>query len=161
LIDLAPTFLEAAGVKAPRGMDGRSLLPLLTGAPDERPNRVLIERERHASVREGNLGYPSRGLRTPEFLYIRNFRPDRWPAGDPRPYMQVGPFGDIDWGPTKDHLVANREIPAFVAFFELACGKRPAEELYEVASEPHQMRNVAADPAYAAVRATLRAETRG
>jgi len=29
-------------------------------------------------------GYPMRAIRTPDFLYIRNFKPQRWPMGDPR-----------------------------------------------------------------------------
>ena len=44
---------------------------------------VFAGRERHASARYNNWGYPSRALRTKDFLYIRNFRPERWPAGDP------------------------------------------------------------------------------
>ena len=158
LTDLAPTFLEAAALRPPPEMTGRSLLPLLTEKSPRWSNRVLLERERHANVREGDLSYPSRALRTPEFLFIRNFRPERWPAGDPIPYMQVGPFGDIDWGPTKDHVLAGRDDPRMKKFFDLACAKRPAEELYDLKKDPHQIRNVAADPAYAKTRRALRAE---
>ena len=60
---------------------------------------MFIERERHANVRQGNLSYPASAIRTKDYLYISNFRPDRWPAGDPQLDVAVGPFGDIDGGP--------------------------------------------------------------
>lgn len=165
LTDLAPTFLEAAGLKPPPEMTGRSLLRLLDGQPLPGPNRVLLERERHAAVRRddgghpsGGLSYPARALRTSEFLFIRNFRPDRWPEGDPELFMQVGPFGDVDNGPTKALILARRDEPAIAPFFRLNFGKRPAEELYDLAKDPHQIRNVADQPAYGEVRKKLRAE---
>lgn len=158
LTDLAPTFLGAAGLTPPPEMTGRNLLPLLDGKPLPGPNRVLLERERHANVRAGDLGYPSRALRTPEFLFVRNFRPERWPAGDPEPYLQVGRFGDIDGGPTKQIMLNRRHDPAFSPFFLRATAKRPAEELYDLARDPHQLHNVAGQSAYAATREKLRTE---
>ena len=107
LTDLAPTILEGAGITAPAAMTGRSLLPLLRGESQAR-DRVFIERERHANVRKGDLSYPVRAIRTKEYLYIRNFRPDRWPAGDPEQYVAVGPFGDIDGGPSKSVVLDRR-----------------------------------------------------
>ena len=77
LSDLAPTFLEAAGLKPASDMTGQSLAGLLDGKEQEGREQVFIERERHANVRKGDLSYPSRALRTREFLYIRNLRPDR------------------------------------------------------------------------------------
>jgi arylsulfatase A-like enzyme len=156
--DLAPTFLEAAGVKRPAAMTGNSLLGLLDGTLAEKRDRAFLERERHANVRRGDLGYPIRALRTPEYLYIRNFRPDRWPAGDPELWKAVGPFGDIDPGPSKDLLLNKRDDPAIKKFFELACGKRPAEELYDLAKDPDQLVNVAGRAEYKEARQKLRAE---
>ena len=80
LTDIAPTFLEAAGLKPLPEMTGRSFFRLLTG--DEKPgsrNTVFLERERHCAVRPGVAGYPMRAVRTGEFLFIRNFHPERWP----------------------------------------------------------------------------------
>ena len=94
LIDVAPTFLEAAGLEVPSQMTGRSLLPLMTriGEEDflrtmEFRDRVLIGRERHVPCQEAPLmgGYPVRALRTMDHLLVHNLFPDRWPAGDPRP----------------------------------------------------------------------------
>ncbi len=157
LADLAPTFLEAAGLKPLPEMTGRSLLGLLTGGEQPgRRNEVFLERERHANVRRGDLSYPVRGIRTRDFLYLLNFRPDRWPAGDPELYHSVGPFGDCDDGPTKQLILAHREEPEFARFFELAFAKRPAEELYDLRKDPHQTVNVAGRREYAAMQRRLR-----
>ena len=160
LTDLAPTFLQAAGVPAPAGTTGRSLLPLLggTGAAPEGRDRVFIERERHANVRRGDASYPARAIRTADFLYIRNYRPDRWPAGDPEQHFAVGPFGDIDGGPSKSLLLDRRDDAAIRGFFELATAKRPADELYDLKKDPDQLRNVASAPAYAKTLERLRSD---
>lgn len=157
LADLAPTFLEAAGLKPLPEMTGRSLMGLLTGR--EKPGtrgEVFLERERHAHVRQGNLSYPVRGLRTKDFLYLRNFRPDRWPAGDPELVYSVGPFGDCDDGPTKRFILAHRDDPKYARYFQMCFAKRPAEELYDLRKDPHQIHNVAGSSEYAAVQKKLR-----
>ncbi len=157
--DFAPTFLEAAGLKPAASMTGRSFLDLLTTGKSAVPrDRVFIERERHANVRKGDLSYPERAIRTREFLFVRNVHPERWPAGDPEEWKAVGPFGDIDGGPTKDVVLSGKDDPKFRKFFELACGKRPAEELYDLAKDPYQMMNVAAQPEYADALKKMRGE---
>ena len=142
-------------------MTGHSLLSLAGGAapgPGAARERVFIERERHANVRRGDLSYPARAIRTADHLYIRNYRPDRWPAGDPELYVAVGPFGDIDDGPTKQLLLSRRDDPPIKRYFDLAVAKRPAEELFDLKKDPGQLTNVAGDPAYAAVRDRLKKE---
>lgn len=162
LTDLAPTFLEAAGLQPRPEMTGRSLLPLLVSGASGRiepgRDRVFFGRERHANCRAGNVGYPIRAIRTERFLYLRNYEPDRWPAGDPPLYGDVDIHTNIDGSPSKQALVEHGDDPARRRLFELAFGKRPAEELYDLAADPWQMRNVAADPAYAEAKARLRAE---
>lgn len=158
LADLAPTFLEAAGLKPPAEMTGQSLLPLLAGLNQEGRNAVFVERERHANVRAGDLSYPARAIRTKEFLYIRNFRPARWPAGDPEKWVAVGPFGDCDGSPSKEFILGRREEPEFAKFFQLGFAKRPAEELYVLAKDPHQIVNVAEQKSYAGIKRKLRSE---
>jgi arylsulfatase A-like enzyme len=156
--DFAPTFLEAAGLKSTGDMTGRSFLDLLTGASATERDRVFLERERHANVRQGDQGYPCRAIRTREFLYIRNFHPERWPAGDPQMWKAVGPFGDIDGGPTKDVIVNSRGDAQLGKFFELACGKRPAEELYDARKDPYELTNLANRAEYAETKKKLRME---
>jgi len=91
-----------------------------------------------------------RALRTETFLYIRNFEPERWPAGDPDfVHFSQGIYGDIDRCATKSYLYENRNDPTLRPLFELSFGRRPAEELYDLRQDPDQMRNVAGQPAYA------------
>jgi arylsulfatase A-like enzyme len=158
LMDLAPTFLEAAGLKPLPEMTGRSFLGLLTGAEKSGSrNVVYVERERHANVRAGDAGYPARAIRTREFLYIRNFRPDRWPAGDPVAHKDPErPFGDCDDGPTKRWILNHRAEEK--ERFELCFGKRPAEELYDLKKDPDQIKNVAEAAEYGKMKAQLRAD---
>jgi hypothetical protein len=108
-------------------------------------------------VRAGDLGYPCRAVRTRDFLYIRNFAPERWPAGDPEKWKAVGPFGDVDGGPTKQFILDHRHEPGVTHLFRLAFGKRPTEELYDLSQDPHQMNNVAGRASYAAAQERLRA----
>jgi arylsulfatase A-like enzyme len=154
--DFAPTFLEAAGLQPTAAMTGHSFLNLLTGKATIGSDRVFLERERHANVRLGDLGYPCRALRTREFLYIRNFHPERWPAGDPQIWKAVGPFGDIDSGPSKDVVLNRREEKKHARFFQLACGKRPPEELYDVRRDPYDLTNLADRPEFAETKRGLR-----
>ena len=156
LADLAPTFLEAAGLAALPEMTGQSLLPLLAGKSQSGRDAVFVERERHANVRDGDLAYPARAVRTKEFLYIRNFRPDRWPVGDPEQWQAVGPFGDCDGSPSKEFVLNHRNDAAFAKFFQLGFAKRPGEELYDLTKDPHQIENVASRADYATTKAGLR-----
>lgn len=160
LSDLCPTFLEAAGLAPTEEMTGRSILGMVSGADEGGGrDRVFIERERHANVREADRSYPVRALRTERYLYVRNLRPDLWPAGDPQVWKAVGPFGDIDPGPTKALILSQRDDPKTATFFRLACAKRAGEELYDLAKDPNQVVNVAADPAYAGALQQMRRDT--
>lgn len=155
--DFAPTFLEAAGLKPPADMTGKSLLGVLTKGESPGRDAIYLERERHANVRPNNMSYPMRGVRTKDFHYIRNFFPDRWPAGNPpSPGAQGIGFGDIDFSPTKQLVVTGKESPTIRKFYALAVEKRPEEELYDLRKDPWQLENVAAKPEYAVARARMR-----
>jgi uncharacterized sulfatase len=176
LPDLAPTFLELGGVPVPDGLYGRSLLPLLrsdkSGRIDPTRDWVIFGRERHVDIaREDALPYPMRGLRTHDFLYIRNFAPDRWPLGAPGRVTDssapsngeiendtMAAFPDMDSSPTKAWLVAHRHEPEWKPFYERAFGKRPAEELYDLRKDPGQAHNMAGSPGYEADRKRLEAD---
>jgi len=158
LSDVAPTFLEAAGLKPLETMTGQSLVGLLKGKRQPNRDRVFLERERHANVRRGDFSYPVRAVRTKEFLYVRNLRPDRWPGGDPEYYYAVGPYGDVDNSPTKDVLLHRRDDKLISRYFHLAFAKRPAEELFDLTRDPAQLTNVSDQPRYAAHKRRLRSE---
>ena len=174
LPDLAPTFLEAGGVEVPEVMTGRSLWPVLksekSGLVDPKRTWVVTGRERHVEMaREGYLPYPQRGIRTAEYSFIINFQPERYPLGDPYRLDGDNPptdeevtettfvtLPDEDAGPTKAWLVAHRDNAEWKPYFEHAYGRRPREELFDLKKDPHQMRNVAGDPAYSEVLTDLR-----
>ncbi|MBL9115082.1 MAG: sulfatase [Verrucomicrobiaceae bacterium] len=156
--DLGPTFLELAGLKVPAQMTMVSVKSLLLDSePSLTRDCVFMERERHANVRHDNQSYPIRAVRTRDFLYIRNLRPDRWPAGDPDVLFLHGrPYGDVDTTQVKDFLLAHQSEPAYAKHVAWIFGKRPAEELYDVRTDPHQLHNIAADPQHAETLNQLR-----
>lgn len=167
LPDLAPTFLEAGGVEVPKVMTAQSLWPVLRsnqqGLVDPTRMAAFVGRERHVEMaRAGNLPYPQRGIRTADYLFIINFRPDRYPLGDPYHLDSDDPptteeltettfvtLPDEDAGPTKAWLVNHRSDPQWKPYYQNAYGKRPREELFDLKKDPHQMHNVAVDPDYA------------
>jgi N-sulfoglucosamine sulfohydrolase len=138
--DLAPTFLEAAGLASPASMSGRSFLDALlsqkSGQIDRARNRMVVGKERHDLGRPHDQGYPVRAIRTPEYLYVRNYEPDRWPVGNPETS-----YPNCDNGPTKTLITSQ-----FDRYYRLCFGKRPAEELYKVDEDPDCMKNLAGDP---------------
>ncbi len=167
LCDFAPTFLEAAGLKPSAQMTGRSLMPVLlsneSGQIAAERSFVLTGMERHV------YPYPSRALRTADFLYIRNFSPEKWPTGEVEGYnpeydfaaepwpTESGAFSfNIDPSPSKQFLRLHREERGTKSFAELAFSRRPAEELYDLKKDPHQLQNVAGGPEYAEVLQRLR-----
>lgn len=173
LPDLAPTFLEAGDVALPETMTAKSLWPLLKskeqGWIDPDRSQVFIGRERHVeNARDGNLPYPQRAIRTKDHLLIINFKPDRYPLGDPygltvdsEPSTKQltndtrATLPDEDAGPTKAWLVQHRHEPKWKPYFDRAYGKRARLELYDLKSDPHQVHNLSADPQYAEVATTL------
>ena len=173
MMDIAPTFLELGGVKAPKVMTGRSLVNILEsdkeGQVDQARKWVITGRERHVAMsRPGFTPYPQRAYRTKDHLYIINFRPDRWPMGDPfnltadqapdwntLENQTFVTFADFDASPTKAWLVENRNDPKWKWHYNYAFGKRPREELYVLKDDPDQIKNVAADPKYAQLKGRL------
>lgn len=164
LTDLAPTFVEAAGLKAPPEMTGASLLALARGGPA--PHKAVVTMmERHMDGHTlPGTGYPMRALRTERYLFIRNFHPERWPAGDPNAKPVTADqfeqdifrgYADIDPGPAKAWLARNRDDPAVARTAALALGKRPARELYDVKADPHELTNLIDDPAHRGVASDL------
>ncbi|MDP6041639.1 MAG: sulfatase, partial [Candidatus Latescibacteria bacterium] len=150
LIDLAPTILEAAGVAVPEEMAGRSLMGLLRGEESGTLwNKVLTGKERHNHARFDNVGYPCRAIRTPDFLYIQNFKPDRWPIGDPPGFFCHTKLAN----PTKDYILEHRD--ELEDLFQMTYAKRPVEELFRVEEDLGCIRNVVNEPDCADIRQDL------
>ena len=167
-VDLTATILDACGVKPSvvSPISGRSILSILTsskqGLVDATRTSAWCARERHSSSRYNNWTYPQRALRTTQYLYIRNFKPDRWPAGDPRTLRNDGSLGpmhgayeDIDGGPTKNLLTRGYDDPVMGKFLQLAVAKRPTEELFDIVKDPGCLTNLVAEPAFVKVKNEL------
>jgi len=149
-IDVAPTILDYAGIANQAGgmlpITGQSWRPLLES---ERSGRVIAERD-HALIgkertdvgRPHDWGYPIRGIVTTEYLYLKNYEPTRWPAGNP----ETG-YLDTDGSPTKSLILDLGRRNRSDEFWRLNFGLRPAEELYELAGDPHCAKNLADEPA--------------
>ncbi len=156
--DFAPTFLEIAGISEDESgmqpIEGTSLVDILQSgkAGQNRPGEqfMLIGKERHDIGRPGDAGYPMRGIVRGEFLYIRNYQPDLWPAGNP----ETG-YLATDGGAIKTYLIDNRKNLETYKFWELNLGKRPAEELYHIGSDPECIRNLAEHPQYQELKVEL------
>lgn len=158
LSDLAPTFLDVAGLMIPRKMTARSLVQVFESKEPLAMDAAFIAMERHDGCRKGGKGYPCRAIRTKKYLYIHNFEPTRWPSGSPDASMcaRALPFGEIDSSPTKTFMMEHRVQHGVARMAELAFGMRPAEELYDLSSDPHQMVNVAGSQTMAVTQASLR-----
>lgn len=140
--DYAPTIMAAAGLKPDPQMTGKSFLDLLLsgkeGLIDPTRDVHLVGKERHDIGRPNDVGYPVRAIRTREFLYIRNYEPSRWPAGNP----ETG-YRNVDDSPTKRTILSS-----FDKYYRTSFGKRPAEELYKIGSDPRCMENLATNDEY-------------
>jgi arylsulfatase A-like enzyme len=159
-IDLAPTFLEVAGIPWDKsGMaptPGISLSDVFKSGRSAaiQPGRdhLILGQERHDVGRPHDQGYPIRSIIMDGWLYSRNYTPDRWPAGNP----ETG-YLNTDGSPTKTAiLTANRAEPGDPNWL-LCFGKRPAEELFDLKNDPDCVNNLAAVPGHQERRAALEA----
>lgn len=161
-IDFAPTFLEVAGVAADstdmQPITGKSLTEVFyreAESAELNPARshVVIGKERHDVGRPHDWGYPIRGIVTDRFLFLHNFKPDRWPAGNP----ETG-YLNTDGSPVKTLVLDRRKNPDTRHFWDANFGKRPQEELYHIGDDPDCMTNLALHPEYQGIKERLKAQ---
>lgn len=157
--DLAPTFLEVAQVsnEGPimQSISGRSLMPVFKTSDTDKlkPHRdhILVGKERHDIGRPNNWGYPIRGLLKGDLLYLHNFKTDRWPAGHP-----MTGYLNCDGSPTKSLVLEMRRNGSNQEFWDLCFGRRPTEELYDLASDPDCVKNLANKPGHQMMKTVLK-----
>ena len=149
-IDFAPTFLEISGASidsAQQSLPGKSMVQLFSTEGRERDwtprEYVLIGKERHDVGRPDDVGYPIRGIIRDDYLFLRNFKPDRWPAGNP-----VTGYLNCDGSPTKTEILNMNRHDSSSWYWEKNFGKRPGRELYNIQADPLCLNNLANDPAY-------------
>ena len=143
--DLAPTFLEAAGLAWEKSgllpASGRSLFDIFkSDGAHSLPGRdfTLIGRERNDLGRPHDEGYPVRGIAKGGMLYLENAEPSRWPACNP----ETG-YLDTDASPTKTFLLEARRAAGKDPFWELCFGMRPGQELYDLSDDVDCVKNLA------------------
>jgi arylsulfatase A-like enzyme len=157
--DIAPTILDYAGITWDDSrmlpITGKSWRPILESTKSGRVlaerGHVLIGKERTDVGRPRNWGYPIRGLVTPDYLYLRNYEPARWPAGNP----ETG-YLDTDGSPTKTLILDLGRANRADRYWQLNFGMRPGDELYDQRADRDCVRNLAYDPAQAGRVAALR-----
>jgi N-sulfoglucosamine sulfohydrolase len=142
VIDIAPTFLELAGAKAPPTFQGVSFAPIFRD-PQAVPRRYAFsEHNWHDYEAHG------RAVRSEGWLYIRNARPA---------FAWQGPADSVR-SPSHESLKALRDAQKLTrAQADVFLAPRAAEELFLTAKDPDQIHNLAADPAYAETKARLAA----
>jgi uncharacterized sulfatase len=139
LIDMMPTTLAAAGVKAPDNLAGANLFD-----PDFSGHEKLFA----ARDRCGDAPDRIRSVRTRDFKYIRNFRPEI-------PYMQHSGYKRAGYPVDTVMRVLHEEGKWTSPFMAKT---RPKEELYDLTADPNEMENLADDPAHEEILSRLRGE---
>jgi arylsulfatase A-like enzyme len=160
-IDFAPTFLELAGITPQdagmKPVTGTSLTDIFysekEGTVNPKRDFVLLCMERHDVGRPMDVGYPVRGLISDGYLYLFNFKPDRWPACNP----ETG-YLNCDGSPTKTFILNDRRAKGNQYFWQLNFGKRPQEELYNISDDPFCMKNLAERKEYNGLKLKLYGE---
>lgn len=141
-VDLAPTLLGLAGIAAPKYLQGRNLFD-----PASPPRQyVFAGRDKMDSTHDA-----MRAVRSKDFKYILNLMPER-------PYCQFNDYKERSYPGLAVMNVLHLEgklPPEQDAFMQPV---KPPEELYDLRKDPHELHNVAADPAYAATLKTMRDE---
>lgn len=141
LLDLAPTWLEVAGAAPLPAMEGRSLVPALTGHSGTADRPAFFERNWH-----DNLDL-IRGVRSERYLLIQNYRPER-------PYVPTLDLAESpSWIAIQDLHRQGALPPGLERRYFGA--PRPEVELYDIEADPFQLHDLAAEPAHAATVRSL------
>lgn len=143
-VDLTPTLLDIAGIAHPKGMDGRSFLPLLKGKTQGDREMVF----KHHNENSGGHRNPMRAVQTKEHLYI--FNP--WANGSR--VMGTATAGTSTWRRMNEMAKTNASIKARVELMN----HRVPEEFFDVSSDPDCLKNLINDPGSKKEIARLRSE---
>lgn len=148
-IDILPTLIDLAGGAPPAGIDGRSFADLLRGKATTHRTEIFTT---HSG--DGNFNvYPMRALRTADFKYIRNLLPDKGHTT----HIDRGAGSGDGWR-YFDEWVERSKSDEKAAARVSAYHQRPAEELYDLKSDPDELHNLAANPEQAGRVASMRAK---
>lgn len=154
-VDIAPTIIEAAGLKwEETGMEpspGKSLVDVFNNQRKHDRAYTILGQERHDAGRPANQGYPIRSIIMDGFLFSFHFKPELWPAGNP----ETG-YLNTDGSPTKSNILNLRRQGIDSQFWKLNFGKLPQEHFYHISVDRHCMINLAYQPAYSKRRERMK-----
>ena len=154
--DFAPTFIELAGVNIKNQnmeeFSGTSLKNIFNDDPiQKKRNYMIIGKERHDVGRQNDKGYPVRAIIAGRYFYSLNFKPNRWPAGNP----ETG-YLNTDGSPTKTEILNLKREGLNEDYWNLSFGKRPEETLYDLRKDPDCIENIAQNNKYSFIKDSLR-----
>ena len=142
-LDVLPTYIEAAGGKIPDVLDGKSLLPVLTGGAAEHKKYVFGLHTTRGII-NGSDHYGIRTVRSRKFKYILNLTPE---ATFRNAAIKSSIFRSWEEKAKTDPDAAEK-----VRRYQ----HRPGVELYDVTEDPYEWNNLADNPACAKIKAELR-----
>jgi arylsulfatase A-like enzyme len=157
-IDFAPTLLDAAGISNPESgmqpIEGGSFTDIFRtgkkGFISKKRDHVLIGKERNDVGRPDDAGYPVRGIIKDGYLFLKNFKPGRWPSGNP----ETG-YLEVDGSPTKTSILNMRRLGGSLNYWKLCFGLKNGEELYNIAKDPECLNNLAPNQGYNVLKRSL------
>ncbi len=147
-IDILPTLVDLGGGVAPKDIDGRSFAPVLRGEKQSAREEIYAT---HSNDREFNV-YPMRCLRTDKWKYILNLHPEFQYATH---INRAAGRDSVDY--FRSWETASKTDPRAAEVVH-RYKQRPREELYDLANDPHELKNLADQPQHASRLAEMRAK---
>ena len=142
-VDVLPTYIELAGGEPPEALDGKSLVPVLSGQAKQHKQYVFGEMTTRGII-NGSEHFGIRSIRSPQFKYIWNFTPDV--------QFQNACTKSAIFQSWRETSANDADAADKVRRYE----HRPGEELYDVTKDPYEWNNLADDPEYAETKDELR-----
>ena len=152
--DFAPTFLDLVGIDSEnhqmKNFSGISWKTIFNDETNiKKRDYMIIGKERNDVGRENDQGYPVRAIIAGQYFYSINFKPERWPAGNP----ETG-YLNTDGSPTKTEILNLKKQGKTVDYWNYAFGKRPNETLYDLKNDPYCINNIVKN--YVSLKDSLR-----
>jgi arylsulfatase A-like enzyme len=137
-VDMTPTFIDIAEGRQPDGIDGKSFFDVLLGKSETFRDYVYA-----SHTRDGNMNvFPQRCVRGTRYKYVLNLRPENvWSThftkvpGIPESHKQV-------WDTWVEKARTDPQAAKLLDIIE----HHPAEELYDLQTDPHELNNIAGKP---------------
>jgi len=142
-VDVLPTYIEAAGGTPPAVLDGKSLLPVLTGQTNEHKKYVFGEMTTRG-INNGSDYFGIRSVRSARFKYVWNFTPEV--------KFQNACTNSSIFKSWRQKAETDPDAAEKVRRYE----HRPGEELYDVEKDPYEWKNLADDPQYATIKMRMK-----